>query len=204
MGEIKVTGTPVTYGEGATRNTKEGKGRFDLIPPTPFIYLEMIFRGAISMDMLAEEPTTACAYSKIMNHSDDPTILAQAMVEIMMIRERSWTLDEFVEGDCWADTMKKLAIHFENGAKIYGERNCEKGIPAWSFKDSCLRHFSQWINREDDEDHYIATIWNLWMLIWTVAKPKENVNPGVKTDVSEVDIVEILKNIFGGASDKKE
>ena len=68
--------------------------------------------------------------------------------------------------------MKELAVHFENGAKIYGEHNCEKGIPKWSFIDSGLRHLTQFLNGEDDENHYIAAIWNFWMLLWTVLKEK--------------------------------
>ena len=42
MSDIKVTGTPMTYGDGATRNTKEGKGRFDLIPPEPMEIIDTL------------------------------------------------------------------------------------------------------------------------------------------------------------------
>ena len=66
--------------------------------------------------------------------------------------------------------MQTLARHFEKGAKVYGERNCEKGIPEWSFRDSGLRHLSQYFNGENDEDHFAAALWNFWMLIWTRIK----------------------------------
>jgi hypothetical protein len=66
--------------------------------------------------------------------------------------------------------MQTLARHFEKGAKVYGERNCEKGIPEWSFRDSGLRHLSQYFSGENDEDHFAAALWNFWMLIWTRIK----------------------------------
>ena len=36
--------------------------------------------------------------------------------------------------------LLRLARHYENGCKKYGDRNWEKGIPAHSFADSALRH----------------------------------------------------------------
>jgi hypothetical protein len=99
--------------------------------------------------------------------------------------------------------MKELAVHFEKGAKIYGEHNCEKGIPKWSFIDSGLRHLTQFLNGEDDENHYIAAIWNFWMLMWTVIKEKtEFDNTSYLTEIkdkiekykSEVRIVPLSMN----------
>jgi hypothetical protein len=69
--------------------------------------------------------------------------------------------------------MLQLAQHFENGAKIYGERNCEKGIPKWSFIDSGMRHATQYLSGRTDENHFIAAIWNFWMLMWTIQKEND-------------------------------
>lgn len=61
--------------------------------------------------------------------------------------------------------LMDLSIHFQKGAEIYGERNCEKGLPKWTFHDSGLRHLTQCIIGIDDgEDHFISAIWNFWML----------------------------------------
>ena len=38
------------------------------------------------------------------------------------------------------DAIHELARHCERGAKVYGERNCEKGIQMSSLLDSAIRH----------------------------------------------------------------
>jgi len=55
----------------------------------------------------------------------------------------------------------RLARHFEEGAKKYGERNWEKGIPINSFIDSAIRHIMKYMAGQDDEDHLVAAAWNL-------------------------------------------
>lgn len=55
----------------------------------------------------------------------------------------------------------RLARHFEAGAKKYGERNWEKGIPINSFIDSAIRHVMKYMAGMDDEDHLVAAAWNL-------------------------------------------
>ena len=67
----------------------------------------------------------------------------------------------------------RLAKHYENGCIKYGEHNWEKGIPAHSFADSAMRHFVKYMDGQNDEDHLIATIWNLFGLAWTEEKKPE-------------------------------
>ena len=69
--------------------------------------------------------------------------------------------------------MLRLARHYENGCKKYGDRNWEKGIPAHSFADSALRHLFKYMDGQTDEDHLIAAIWNLCGLAWTEEKHPE-------------------------------
>jgi hypothetical protein len=57
--------------------------------------------------------------------------------------------------------LLRLARHFENGAKKYGDRNWEKGVPINSFVDSALRHTFKYMAGMDDEDHLVAAAWNL-------------------------------------------
>ena len=40
------------------------------------------------------------------------------------------------------EAIHELALHCEQGALKYGERNCEKGIPMHSLIDSSIRHLS--------------------------------------------------------------
>ena len=54
--------------------------------------------------------------------------------------------------------LLRLARHYENGCKKYGDRNWEKGIPAHSFADSAMRHIFKYMDGQRDEDHLIAAI----------------------------------------------
>lgn len=65
------------------------------------------------------------------------------------------------------DAIHELAIHCEQGAKIYGERNCEKGIPIHSLIDSAIRHLSCYLRGMDDEPHLRAAMWNIAFAIQT-------------------------------------
>ena len=69
--------------------------------------------------------------------------------------------------------LLRLARHYENGCKKYGDRNWEKGIPCHSFADSAMRHLVKWLDGWTDEDHLIAAIWNLCGLAWTEEKKPE-------------------------------
>lgn len=69
--------------------------------------------------------------------------------------------------------LLRLARHYENGCKKYGDRNWEKGIPAHSFADSAMRHIFKYMDGQRDEDHLIAAIWNLAGLAWTEEKRPE-------------------------------
>lgn len=66
--------------------------------------------------------------------------------------------------------LMRLAKHYENGCKKYGDRNWEKGIPCHSFADSAMRHLVKYMDGWNDEDHLIAAIWNLCGLAWTEEK----------------------------------
>jgi hypothetical protein len=59
------------------------------------------------------------------------------------------------------DAIHELAIHCEQGAKKYEERNCEKGIPLHSLIDSAIRHLSCYLRGMKDEPHLRAAFWNI-------------------------------------------
>ncbi len=60
-----------------------------------------------------------------------------------------------------AVALHRVAIHYENGAVKYGERNWEAGIPISSFLDSALRHLFQYAAGETGEDHLSAAAFNI-------------------------------------------
>ena len=65
---------------------------------------------------------------------------------------------------CYLPLFKRWAELMERGAIKYGERNWEKANSEKElirFKASAFRHFIQWIEDEDDEDHAAGTIFNI-------------------------------------------
>lgn len=65
------------------------------------------------------------------------------------------------------EVITLLARHFEEGARKYGERNWERGIPLCRYFDSAIRHLVQYKLEMDDEPHLVASIWNLICLLQT-------------------------------------
>lgn len=66
----------------------------------------------------------------------------------------------------------ELAKHSENGAKKYGERNVDRGIPQHSLIDSGLRHIFRYLRGDRDENHLVAALWNIaWAVEQDVSKP---------------------------------
>jgi hypothetical protein len=70
--------------------------------------------------------------------------------------------------------MQRLARHYENGAKKYGEHNWEKGIPLSRYIDSLIRHAYKLLLGMEDEDHAAAIAWNAFSYIYT----KEMIDQG--------------------------
>ena len=81
--------------------------------------------------------------------------------------------------------LLRLARHYENGCKKYGDRNWEKGIPCHSFADSAMRHLVKYMDGQTDEDHLIAAIWNLCGLAWTEEKHPELMDIPARLETSE-------------------
>ena len=62
--------------------------------------------------------------------------------------------------------IHEVAIHCQQGAEKYGERNVEKGMPVSRLLDSGIRHLSQYLQGKDDEPHLRAAAWNILFAIW--------------------------------------
>ncbi len=73
--------------------------------------------------------------------------------------------------------ITRLAQHFENGAKKYGDSNWAKGIPLSRYLDSMLRHAFKFTAGLQDEDHLSAVIWNACCLLETQEMIKSGVLP---------------------------
>lgn len=166
--EIKFTGDPVAFdGVEGKRDPKTGKGRFDLIPTEVYYPL---FSKADHDWLLDCHPA-----SILMAIADEKFIEAIIKMTIYSYSKHNEdyaaSSSEFWHG-VWP-MLQDLAIHFQKGAEHYGERNCQKGIPLWSFKDSAMRHATQVFEGKEDEPHKISVIWNCWLAAWTVINSKK-------------------------------
>lgn len=171
--ELKVDGKENTFEGGAIRYSKN-KGRFDLIPTN-------VLRCII--DTIEKQPDTLTVevsvkeLLKYISLNDYVNAILQisclyngACYNNTQMTSKSFKTNKTHTMKCFVMSLKDLAIHFQKGAEKYGERNCEKGIPLWSFIDSGFRHTCQFILCETDEPHYVSAIWNFWMAQWTIMK----------------------------------
>ena len=199
--EIKMDGKEHKFGE-ATRYTKDGKGRFDLIP------------GDIITDLIhkIDDP------DKYNNIQQSPFLLVHAIecgyegkyhdtiIHMMMYyycEDIKIISVENILVTALPQMLQDLAIHFQKGAEKYGERNCEKGIPLWSFRDSGLRHLGQWMMGNREENHYIAAIWNFVMALWTIKHHPERcgdkpVETKMGTDAADKFFTDAIKSFNTG------
>ena len=151
--KIKDSGERRKFETGAVRDISEGKGRFDLLP------LDVL--GTANQD---NRLTNLAWYQK----ANDETYLYASMSDLNYRMEYN--------------LIARVARHFENGLKKYGENNWRKGIPCKSYVDSAVRHYFKWQLKEIDEDHESAFYWNIMCCIWT----HENI-PEMQSYKKEVD-----------------
>lgn len=76
-----------------------------------------------------------------------------------------------------AEPLKRLAIHYANGAKKYGDFNWTKGQDIRRTLASMLRHSQCVLAGLEDEDHLAAVSWNAFAIMWTREQIKAGLLP---------------------------
>lgn len=142
MAKLKDSGTRRTFETGAVRDMAEGKGRCDLLPLSTIA--DILDDGLLS------------CFSDFVS-SGDVSFLYEAARHII----------QFYYPDEWTAILEQ-AHHLEDGAKKYGERNWEKGIPVHAYIDSAVRHYLKMCRGDTDEPHHRACLWNIISAIWTI------------------------------------
>lgn len=175
---IKVEGEFHKFGDAVRYN--KSKGRFDLIPLDVFQrlteYANNIHRvendDTITMLDIVNKINGGISRGDYIATLYNLAIIPHITTPIHISRKEYFC-------NILPTMMLHLALHFQHGAEKYGPRNCEKGIPLWSFIDSGMRHWNQYLLGRTDEDHYIATVWNFWMAKWTEINHPERCGPDV-------------------------
>jgi hypothetical protein len=86
-------------------------------------------------------------------------------------------------------SLRRLAQHYENGARIYSERNWEKGQPLSRYLNSAMRHMQNILEGDTSEDHMAAAAWNVFALIHTQEMVRKGKLPAELDDLPKQDIV---------------
>lgn len=79
--------------------------------------------------------------------------------------------------------IRRLAEHYQNGARKYGDRNWEKGIPLSRMMDSALRHMFKALQGLCEEDHLTAAVWNLLGIVEILERIDEGILPKELNDL---------------------
>lgn len=79
--------------------------------------------------------------------------------------------------------LRRLAQHYENGAKKYGDYNWALGQPLSGYLDSAERHLQAVKEGLTDEDHASAVVWNMFSFIATQQWVAEGRLPDYLMDV---------------------
>lgn len=151
---IKDSGNRTKFESGAVRDIQEGKGRCDLLPLSVIGYwlVDPIFE---MIELYRKEET--------------PGNMAQILNKFAEYHEvvHGPQFSEENRLDYRYSLVLEVAKHFEEGAKKYGDRNWEKGIPCDRYIDSAVRHYCKWRAGWMDEPHDRAFIWNIVCCEWT-------------------------------------
>ena len=170
VGKIKDSGARREFESGAVRDIQEGKGRCDLMP----------------LDVLAGFYGDHCT-------DEDHEEIAEIFENIHLFQEDGEIhhLENAIMGFTglhYEDRISKMlleaAIHFEEGAKKYGDNNWQKGIPVRCYIDSAVRHFLKFLREDMDEPHDRAFCWNIMCAIWTCLH-KPELNDYTKNEMGE-------------------
>lgn len=174
--ETKDSGKREEFATGSRRDTREGKGRFDLIP------WGIVARFKVENYPKDKPGTTQQAQDFAMNrlvagvsYADDNELIAAAgqMLALAAFEDGAKPAPVSYYAS-WSSVQPlgilRLAKLYERGAAKYGDRNWEKGQPLDRYLDSALRHFNAYRAGDKSEDHLIATVWNIIGYLWTKEK----------------------------------
>ena len=135
------------FDTGAVRDMQEGKGRPSLLP---LQVVAQLLDERLGGDVVLQEIAYFAEHGKTISLYHSLARFGAAAfgdLETMLL---------------------ETSIHFEEGAKKYGENNWQKGIPVNCYLDSAIRHYLKWRRGDKDENHDRAFCFNVMCCIWEV------------------------------------
>lgn len=83
-------------------------------------------------------------------------------------------------------TLFRVQEVFRKGAAKYADRNWQRGMPVSRYYASLLRHITQGMMGETDEDHFAHAVFNLMAIMWTLDQVEAGHLPQELDDRKEV------------------
>ena len=157
---IKDSGDRTLFESGAVRDMAEGKGRMDLMP------IESVCKLFSDNDRVLD-----CF--KNYKHTQDPIWFLNAIECFVDKYWENYPDDKPGTRGFFPPVLLDVAIHYEQGAKKYGENNWQKGIPLSSYIDSAMRHYFKHCSGMIDEHHNRAFVWNMLCAYWEATENKK-------------------------------
>lgn len=162
--------------DSGMRDTSEGKPKFQYIDS---LFLEEVMEKAREIvDEDYQHYRTSCEKVFHAISFEDPYYNEYHRMLIITIAATiiiTFDLNEDWEKQVPYRGLLKFALFMEAGAKKYSFENWKLlNTPEdiKRFKESCYRHYVQWRLGENDEDHQMATVFNL-MALYYHTQPKE-------------------------------
>ena len=142
------------FESGAVRDIQEGKGRCDLLPLD--VVNDFYTKMNLTNGKAISHPNIIFIHINEFKNTGDTTYLYRALA--------MFATQHF---ECEETMLLEVSIHFEEGAKKYGDNNWQKGIPVRCYIDSAVRHYLKFLRGDKDEPHDRAFCWNILCAIWT-------------------------------------
>ena len=199
--KVQDSGKRQQFNTGSQRDTDEGKGKPHLIAGEPFIVLNeykkkqaLIF---VDKEQYSDtESLTGAIEHCLLKYTEIVEEREQNLHCILKAMDLTCILISWDEEEGYHSAFKRLAMHYENGAKKYDANNWRKGQPVSRYYDSAKRHLDKLMDGIDDEDHYSALLWNLVGIVQTKIDVAKGILP------KELDNYPFtLKEVFGGKND---
>ena len=165
---IKDSGERREFQSGAVRDIQEGKGRCDLLPLDVVSKWAESINDSSSLDKILQ-------YINLYKNSYPHYIAFIYQAMNVFCADMSWSI---------SDALLEVSVHYEEGAKKYGEYNWQKGIPSHCYLDSGIRHLLKHYRGDTDARHDRAFIWNMIGLVWNDLN-KSELNDVCKKEVRE-------------------
>jgi len=159
---IKDSGKRYTNEHGGMRDTDEGKPKFK--------YIDSEFLSKLLELYKAQYAERYVTYKILTQHVYNAEADTKSGYDKLIVTAKSllhFNFDSFYEG------LTAFALFMEAGAKKYSFENWKLlNTPEdiERFKESCLRHYVQWQVGQQDENHLLATVFNLMALFYHTRK----------------------------------